>query len=216
MFSGIVQASGVVRRIEQSPRQIRLAIQFPKSFGVPAIGSSVAVNGCCLTVVQNRKDLTFDLLRQTWNVTAFARTVKGDLVNLERPLRHGDEVGGHFVLGHVDGTGRVVRAVMKGSDREVAVRAPAGVMKYVINKGSVAVDGVSLTVARVSGNTFTVWIIPHTARQTTLGWKRPGDLVNLEADLILKFAEQQMSRGTTAMSRGTTAMSRGTTAKRKK
>ena len=197
MFSGIVQASGVVRRIEESPKQIRLVIQVPKAFGVPAIGSSVAVNGCCLTVVHNRKDLIFDLLRETWNVTAFSRLVKGDPVNLERPLRHGDEVGGHFVLGHVDGTGRIARAAMKGADREVAVRAPAGVMKYVIRRGSIAVDGVSLTVARVSGNTLTVWIIPHTARQTTLGWKRPGDLVNLEADLILKFAGK-IARGTTA------------------
>lgn len=210
MFSGIVQSSGVVKRIEESPKKIRLSIQIPKTFGIPSIGSSVAVNGCCLTVVKNRKDLLFDLLRETWSVTAFSKTIKGDLVNLERPLRHGDEVGGHFVLGHVDGVGRIVRARMKGADREVAVRAPAGVVKYVIGRGSVAVDGVSLTVARVSGNTFTVWIIPHTAQQTTLGWKRPGDPVNLEADMILKFAEQQMPRGTT------TKMSRGTTTKRKK
>lgn len=206
MFSGIVQASGVVKRIEENPETIRLALQVPKSFGTPAIGSSVAVNGCCLTVVHNRKDLLFDLLRETWKVTAFSSLVKGDLVNLERPLRHGDEVGGHFVLGHVDGTGRIMRAKLKGSDREVVIRAPAGVSKYLIHKGSVAVDGVSLTVARVSGNTFTVWIIPHTARQTTLGWKRPGDRVNLEADMILKFAEQQgMTRTKTAGARTKTA-----------
>lgn len=194
MFSGLVQASGIVKRIEESPKKIRLAVQIPKSFGVPALGSSVAVNGCCLTVIQNKKDLFFDLLHETWKLTAFSRLIKGDLVNLERPLRHGDEIGGHFVLGHVDGTGRIVRARMKGSDREIAVRGPVGVMKYVIHKGSIAVDGVSLTVARVSGNTFTVWIIPHTARQTTLGWKHPGDLVNLEADMILKFAEQYIKK----------------------
>lgn len=205
MFSGIIQSQGVVKRIEKSPRKIRLAIHAPKTFGVPPIGASVSVNGCCLTVVQNRKDLLFDLLRETWNVTGFARIVKGDSVNLERPLRHGDEVGGHFVLGHVDGTGRIARARMKGPDRELTVRAPAGVIKYVIHKGSIAVDGVSLTVAGVSGNTFTTWIIPHTARRTTLGWKLPGDLVNLEADLILKFAEQLNSRRTTANSRRTTA-----------
>lgn len=194
MFSGLVQASGVVKRIEKSPKKIRLAVQIPKNFGIPAMGSSVAVNGCCLTVVQNKRDLFFDLLHETWKLTAFSRLIKGDLVNLERPLRHGDEIGGHFVLGHVDGTGRIVKARMKGSDREVSVRGPAGVMKYVIHKGSIAVDGVSLTVARVSGNTFKVWIIPHTARQTTLGWKRPGDLVNLEADMILKFAEQYIKK----------------------
>ena len=215
MFSGIVQAQGVVKQIEESPKKIRLAIQAPKTFGSPSIGSSVAVNGCCLTVVHNRKNLLFDLLRETWNVTAFSRLAKGDLVNLERPLRHGDEVGGHLVLGHVDVAGRITRARVKGPDREVAIRAPAGVMKYVIRKGSIAVDGVSLTVARVSGNTFTTWIIPHTARRTTLGWKHPGDLVNLEADLILKFAEK-ITRGTTAITRGTTAIARGTTAKLKK
>jgi riboflavin synthase len=196
MFSGIVQASGVVKRIAESAKTIRLTLQVPKSFGIPAVGSSVAVNGCCLTVVQNRKELLFDLLRETWRVTAFSSLVKGDLVNLERPLRHGDEVGGHFVLGHVDGTGRIVRAKLKGADRELVIRAPACVSKYLIRKGSISVDGVSLTVARVSGNTFTVWIIPHTARQTTLGWKRPGNQVNLEADLILKFAEQQVKTRT--------------------
>jgi riboflavin synthase len=194
MFSGIVSASGIVKKIEKNSKRIRLLIRPPKNFGAPKIGSSVAVNGCCLTVVHHRKDLLFDLLHETWKVTAFSRLVQGDLVNLERPLRHGDEVGGHFVLGHIDGTGRIVRARMKGKDREVAVRASPRVMKYVINKGSIAVDGVSLTVARVSGNTFTVWIIPHTAQQTTLGWKRPGDLVNLEADMILKFAEQYIKK----------------------
>src|SRR3989344_7819532 len=122
MFSGIVQAQGVVKQIEESPKKIRLAIQASKTFGRPSIGSLVAVNGCCLTVVHNRKNLLFDLLRETWNVTAFSRLVKGDLVNLERPLRHGDEVGGHFVLGHVDVPGRIMRSRVKGPAREGAKR----------------------------------------------------------------------------------------------
>jgi riboflavin synthase len=194
MFSGIVQAAGVIERIESAPKKITLGVRAPKSFGRPSIGSSVAVNGCCLTVVANRGSLRFDLLRQTWNVTAFSRSKRGERINLERPLRHGQEIGGHFVLGHVDAAARIIRARKKGADRILTIQAPRSLRKFIVSRGSIAVDGVSLTVAGLSGNTFTVWIIPHTARLTTLGWKRPGDLVNLEADMILKFAEARLTR----------------------
>ena len=161
-------------------------------------GASVAVNGCCLTVVNisgraGAKLLRFDVLQESWKRTNLQFAKAGSLVNLERPLRANGELGGHFVTGHVDGVGRIVRWEKSGADRVLDITAPAEVMRYVIFKGSIAVDGISLTVAGVKKNQFRVWIIPHTFDITTLRERAVGDAVNLEADLLGKYVRKFIS-----------------------
>lgn len=154
-------------------------------------GDSIAVNGCCLTVVSRRgrgarRVLEFDLLEETWRRTSFAALQPGDPVNLERSLRVGDRLGGHFVTGHVDGTGRIVRWERAGADHVLDIAPPPALLPLLAEKGSIAVDGISLTVAAVTAQTFRVWIIPHTHAVTNLRVRRVGDRVNLEADLIAR------------------------------
>jgi riboflavin synthase len=158
------------------------------------IGASVAVNGCCLTAVKisshgKFKLVQFDLLTETWKRTSFQFLKVGALVNLERPLRVGGEFGGHFVTGHIDGTGKILRWGKSGADHILEIAAPKNVIRYVIEKGSVAIDGISLTVAGVGNTSFCVWIIPHTLAVTALRERKTGDAVNLEADLLGKYAE---------------------------
>ena len=155
----------------------------------------MAVNGCCLTAVKissrrKSKLIQFDLLQETWRRTNLQFAKAGSLVNLERPLRAGDEFGGHFVTGHVDGIGKILRWGKSGTDCVLEISAPANVMRYVIEKGSIAIDGISLTVAGVGKKSFCVWIIPHTLTVTALRERKIGDTVNLEADLLGKYAEK--------------------------
>jgi riboflavin synthase len=158
-------------------------------------GDSVAINGCCLTVVKvatrgNAKLLQFDLLKETWERTNLQFASKGSLVNLERPLRMDGRLGGHFVTGHIDGIGRIARWEKMGQDHVLEIAAPAEVMQYVIFKGSISVDGISLTVAGAQKKAFRVWIIPHTYEVTALRERKVGDAVNLEADLIGKYVQK--------------------------
>jgi riboflavin synthase len=164
------------------------------------LGASVAVNGCCLTVVKisargRHKLLQFDVLQESWRRTNLQFTKRGSIVNLERPLRADGELGGHFVTGHVDGIGRIARWEKSGADHVLEIAAPPDVMRYVIFKGSIAVDGISLTVAGVTKKGFRLWIIPHTFEVTTLRDRKVGDAVNLEADLLGKYAEKFLARG---------------------
>jgi riboflavin synthase len=195
MFTGIVEETGVVDHIKPTGRSIELTVRIRICGRGLKIGSSLAVNGCCLTVVSlaprpNPRLVGFDLLKETWNRTnlQFART--GSLVNLERPLRTDGSLGGHFVTGHIDGLGRITRWERSGQDHVLDISSPPEVARYIVHKGSIAVDGISLTVAGVRKGNFRIWIIPHTYEITALRERKVGDAVNLEADLIGKYVEK--------------------------
>ena len=201
MFTGIIEETGAVEKIERKGKAIALTIRAGKSVRGLKIGGSLAVNGCCLTAIKiaasgKTKLVRFDLLDETWRLTNFQFLKTGSLVNLERPLRAGDEFGGHFVTGHIDGTGKITCWTRSGADHVLDIAAPENVMRYVIEKGSIAIDGMSLTVASVSKKSFRVWIIPHTFAVTNLRGRKAGDEVNLEADMLGKYAEKFNAEGT--------------------
>lgn len=189
MFTGIVEALGTVERLAPQEAGWRFVITAPRTVGEDLRrGDSLAVNGACLTVVEtDGARLAFDVSGETLRVTALGDLGPGDPVNLERPLRLGERLGGHLVLGHVDGVGRVVEVTSEGAGRRLAFEAPRSLEGLLIPKGSVAVDGVSLTVADLGGNRFAVAVIPHTLTMTTLGARRVGARVNLEMDVIGKY-----------------------------
>ncbi len=195
MFTGIVEEAGRVERIEPSAKSIELTVRAKATGKGLKLGASLAVNGCCLTVVGLKKAgaytlARFDLLKETWKRTNLQFARIGSLVNLERPLRTDGSLGGHFVTGHIDGVGRIIRWERAGQDHVLDISAPPEVMRYIVFKGSVAVDGISLTVAGVQKKGFRIWIIPHTYEVTALRERTVGDAVNLEADLIGKYVEK--------------------------
>lgn len=195
MFTGIIQETGIVEKIERASDSITLQVRAQKTGRGLKIGGSLAVNGCCLTAtkISARAKSTFvqfDLLQETWKRTNFQFLKTSSLVNLERPLRAGDEFGGHFVTGHIDGTGKILHWERSAADHVLDIAAPENVMRYVIEKGSIAIDGISLTVAEVNKKSFRVWIIPHTFEMTNLRQRKPGNAVNLEADLLGKYVEK--------------------------
>jgi riboflavin synthase len=195
MFTGIVEEAGTVEGIQPTQKSIRLTVRVGAIARGIKLGASVAVNGCCLTVVKisargKSKLLDFDVLQESWRLTNLQFTKPGSLVNLERPLRADGELGGHFVTGHVDGVGKIVRWERAGKDHVLDIAAPPDVMRYIIHKGSIALDGMSLTVAAVQKKSFRIWIIPHTFEVTALKERKVGDAVNLEADLLGKYAEK--------------------------
>lgn len=195
MFTGIIEEAGVVESVRESKRAIRLVLSAKKTASGLMNGDSLAVNGCCLTLVKketkSRKHLLhFDLLLESWKLTNLQFVRKGSLVNLERSLAANGRFGGHFVTGHVDGMGKIVKWEKQGLDHILEIGAPKDVLRYVVFKGSIAVDGMSLTVAKVLKNRFRIWIIPHTYEVTALKDRAVGDAVNLEADMIGKYVEQ--------------------------
>ena len=195
MFTGIVEETGVVERISPTGKSIALTVRTGVTGRGLKVGASLAVNGCCLTVVKlatrGRNRLArFDLLTETWRRTNLQFTHPGSRVNLERPLRTDGNLGGHFVTGHIDGLGTITRWERSGQDHVLDISAPPEVMRYVVFKGSVAVDGISLTVAAVQKKWFRIWIIPHTYQVTALRERNVGDAVNLEADLLGKYVEK--------------------------
>jgi riboflavin synthase len=195
MFSGIVEETGIVERIEPAAKSIELTVRTTLPGRGLKVGASLAINGCCLTAVKvavrpRVKLVQFDLLKETWQRTNLQFAKPGSLVNLERPLRTDGDLGGHFVTGHIDGIGRITRWERMGQDHLLDITAPPEVMRYVVFKGSVAVDGISLTVAGVGRRSFRIWIIPHTYEVTALRERQRGDAVNLEADLIGKYVEK--------------------------
>ena len=199
MFTGIIEETGVIRDIDLAKRSIRLTVEARSSARGIKIGDSLAVNGCCLTVVKvsghgARKRLDFDLLRETWERTNLQFVRRGSFVNLERPLRADGRLDGHFVTGHVDGIGKIIRWERAGQDKVLEIAAPADLMRYVAFKGSIAVDGISVTVAAVRAKSFRVWIIPHTCDVTALRQRKLGDAVNLETDLLAKYVEKLAKR----------------------
>ena len=197
MFTGIIEETGIVECIKPSARTIQLTVRARLCARGLKIGDSLAINGCCLTVLKRssrskHKLLQFDLLRDTWQRTNLRFARAGSLVNLERSLPANGRLGGHFVTGHIDGIGKIFRWRRLGPDHLLEIAAPPEVMRYVVFKGSIAVDGISLTVAAAGKKTFRVWIIPHTFEVTALRERAVGDAVNLEADLMGKYVEKFM------------------------
>ena len=196
MFTGIIEETGTVEEIRAEPERIRLVARAAVCGQGLTPGSSLAVNGCCLTVVkvarapQRQARLHFDLLRETWDRTNLRFARRGSSVNLERPLRADGRLDGHFVTGHIDGTGEIARWEPEGGDHLLEIAASSAMLRYIVFKGSIAVDGISLTIAQARKKSFTVWIIPHTFQVTALRERKIGDLVNLEADILAKVREK--------------------------
>src|SRR5262245_38135419 len=195
MFTGLIEEVGTVEAVRAGDRGTELQIAASRTAKNVNPGESVAVNGCCLTLTSCRSDfLTFDLLEET-----IARTNLGDLrqdspVNLERALRADGRVGGHFVQGHVDGVAAIVGFAAKGADFRLEIELPENSGHYVASKSSIALNGISLTVADVLPTSFVVWIIPYTKRHTNLDRATTGDLVNLEFDILAKYVERMVTR----------------------
>ena len=187
MFTGLVQATGTIAALEDG----RLSVRVEAPLGL-AEGDSVAVNGVCLTAtgIDGGARFDADVMPETLRRTALGALSEGDAVNLELPLRAGDPLGGHMVQGHVDGTGTVDSVREEGLARVVRIAAGPDVLRYVVEKGSIAVDGVSLTVAEVDDDGFVVALIPETLERTTLGEAAPGRVVNLEVDVLAKYVEK--------------------------
>lgn len=189
MFTGLVQSAGrVVATAPRSHGGLRLTVQSPL-FATAKAGDSIAHNGCCLTVTDPAAEqASFDLLAETLRLTNLGDLKVGDLVNLEPSLRPTDRLGGHFVTGHVDACGTIRFLGQDGADWRLDIAAPAEVLAHVVKKGCIAVDGMSLTVADLLPGGFRIWLIPHTLSVTNLATRRAGDRVNLESDLLAKYA----------------------------
>jgi riboflavin synthase len=193
MFTGIVRERGRVAALDGGDTGVRLRIAAPETAGRVALGDSVAVGGVCLTVVAiDGAELSFDAVPETLSRTALGKLEPGHDVNIEPALRVGDSLGGHMMQGHVDGVGRVRSAEPEGEGKRVWIDAPADVVRYCVEKGSIAVDGVSLTIAALDDAGFAIALIPHTLAETTLGSLEPGHEVNLEIDVLAKYVERLM------------------------
>ena len=196
MFTGLVEEIGQVVQIVPGDQSATLTVSAPTVHQGAQLGDSIAVNGCCLTVIAHDEDrLTFDAVPETLRRTNLGGLCPGEAVNLERPLAVGDRLGGHFVQGHIDGVGTVLAVAPEDNAVVMEIGAPEPLRRYIVEKGSIAVDGVSLTIAGVTPASFTVWTIPHTRAITTLGRRTVGDRVNLECDLLGKYVERLMQAG---------------------
>jgi riboflavin synthase len=190
MFTGLVEATGIVAAVERDANGARLGVRTDLGSRLSP-GDSVAVSGVCLTAVDSSAgEFTADVMEETLRRTSLGALVPGDRINLELPLRAGDALGGHIVQGHVDGTGVVQDVTDEGFARILRVGGPPELLRYVIEKGSVALDGVSLTVAEVGDDWLTVSLIPETQERTTLGSLAEGEPVNIEVDMFAKYAER--------------------------
>ena len=194
MFSGIVSALGRVESLTSSGGGARLQIRLPARFGAVRRGESVAVSGVCLTALSGGRKFSADLSDETLKKTSLGSLRTGDDVNLERAVRLSDRLSGHLVSGHVDGLARVKSVRRDGECRTFVFSLPAKLSRYVVEKGSVALDGISLTAVEVRRSGFAVAVIPHTLRATNLRNRRPGDILNFEADMMAKFAEALLNR----------------------
>ena len=191
MFTGIVSERGRVAAVAERDGGISLEIEAPKTAGAVEVGDSVSVSGCCLTAtaVQNGR-ISLDAVAETLRRSTLGGLEPGREVNLELALRAGDPLGGHYVQGHVDGIARVRSVEPEGESRRLWLDPPPALLRYCVEKGSVAVDGVSLTIAGLDANGFAVALVPHTLAETTLGELRPGAELNLEVDVLAKYVER--------------------------
>lgn len=193
MFTGIVEELGEITAVENLDDASRFRVRGPVVTEGAKHGDSIAVNGVCLTVVEHEGDeFTADVMAETLNRSSLGALASGSRVNLERPTAVGDRLGGHIVQGHVDGTGEIIERKPSENWEIVKVSLPAGLSRYVVEKGSITVDGVSLTVVDAGIDYFTISLIPTTLALTTLGIKQPGDPVNLEVDVIAKYVERML------------------------
>ena len=191
MFTGIIEEIGKVERIQKNSRNCKLSIKASKILTDIHLGDIIAVNGICLTVTHfNHQAFTVDVMNETWSRTALTLLKHGSEVNLERALSVNGRLGGHVVTGHIDGTGKI--SSIKKDDNAVwyTIQSSDQIMKYIVIKGSVTIDGISLTVAKVSEKDFSISAIPHTVKITVLGERKEGDMVNLETDIIGKYVEK--------------------------
>ena len=194
MFSGIVGELGRVESVDSSSGGTRLRVRAPETASATRPGDSVAVNGVCLTATMVAEGVvSFDAVPETVSRSALGRLCAGGAVNIEAALRAGDPLGGHIVQGHVDGVGRVRAVEPDGEGRRLEVELPRGLERYCVEKGSVAVDGVSLTIAGLDGGTVSIALVPHTLAATTLGSLAPGDEVNIEVDVLAKYVERLLA-----------------------
>ena len=190
MFTGLVEALGTVTSLESKGEQARLILAIPFA-GELAIGDSVAINGCCLTVTELAPaGVAFDLLAQTLRVTSLGELAAGSIVNLERAMMVGERFGGHFVQGHVDGTGKITRLEASGQDHIVGVALPPEIHRLCIDKGSLTLDGISLTIAELTADGAVFWITPHTWENTHLQRATIGQAMNLEVDVLAKYVDK--------------------------
>lgn len=193
MFTGIVEEMGTIAGIQKGAKSAVLTIQAKKVFSDIHIGDSIALNGVCLTVTSFSKDTyTADVMNETLQRSSLGSLTIGSKVNLERAMPADGRFGGHIVSGHIDGTGTIKKVEKDDNAIWYTIAAPENLMKYIVEKGSIAIDGISLTVAKRSDADFAISMIPHTAKETVLSQKKPGDIVNLENDIVGKYIEQLM------------------------
>ena len=193
MFTGIIEGLGTITTVKSMGPAKRFIIDADFILDKTRIGDSIAVNGACLTVVGiSEKRFEVDLSPETLSKTTFGRVTTGERINIERALKLSDRIDGHLVSGHIDGRGIIKQREALGNSIRITVAVPEALLRYMIPKGSVAVDGISLTINRCGENSFDVSIIPHTAKLTTIGFKKNGDSINIETDMIGKYIEQFM------------------------
>ncbi|MEW6001390.1 MAG: riboflavin synthase [Nitrospirota bacterium] len=196
MFTGIVTEMGEVATIDRKGGIVNLSIKAEEITKDIRTGDSISISGVCLTVVEIRGNIIrFDLSDETLRSTNLGELKPGNHVNLELSLRPDSNIGGHFVLGHVDGIGRVRSKASLGQAFKIEIEVSKNIINFIVEKGSVAIDGISLTVVDIFKNGFTVVIIPHTAKLTTMGFKGPGDTVNIEVDILGKYVERFLNKG---------------------
>lgn len=196
MFTGIIEEAGIIRSLCTTSTGAALLVEAHRISPELNAGDSVAVNGVCLTVVDHDgRSFSCDLSAETLSRSTLGKARQGTVVNLERPLALGDRLGGHFVQGHVDGVSSLLASVSSGEGVEMEFSVPADLERYLVTKGSIAVDGISLTIARLKTDAFTVAVIPHTYRITNLRRLSPGDAVNLETDILAKYFERFFELG---------------------
>ena len=196
MFTGIIEDKGEILRIEYQGQEKRLTITLPSYLTEVQLGDSININGVCLTLVQKRdREIELDLSQETLQKTVLGELKKGDQVNLERALRLTDRLGGHIVTGHVDGMGVIIEKRGERDFLQLRIRIPESVSKYVVQKGSIAIDGISLTVNECRGGEIQMTLIPYTLDKTTLMGKKVGDRVNVETDILAKYVEKLMNPG---------------------
>ncbi len=195
MFSGLVEAMAAVKAIVQEPGGVRLVIHRPDVFDDIKLGDSIAIQGCCLTVVDfNATEMAFQAGRETLSRTNLGELVTGNSVNLERSLRLSDRLGGHLVSGHIDGPGTLIARKDEAQWSDLVFSAPLQLLRQMVSKGSIAVDGISLTLVDVTDTSFSVALIPHTLAFTTIGALRVGQRVNLETDILAKYVARQLEK----------------------
>ncbi len=195
MFTGLILEMGEISSFKKRSGGAILSLKANEVASTAKKGDSISVNGVCLTVVsKNNNTLSFDLSEETLRCTNLGSLKTGDIVNLEPSLRPDSKIGGHFVTGHVDAAGRIRSKVNIGDMMKVEIEAPSNVINFLVEKGSVAVDGISLTIVDILKDGFTVVIIPHTAKLTTIGFKGPGDTVNIEVDILGKYVARFLNR----------------------